>query len=70
MESSWTPSSAAVYNFGRKWLLCSLFYNLVTGEELPTVELDEVAPFLLISQNRKTKVWRKAVILSGQTEVG
>lgn len=44
--------------------------NLVTGEELPTVELDEVALFFLISQNRKTKVGRKVVTLSGHTEVG
>jgi hypothetical protein len=44
--------------------------NLVTGEELPTVELDEVGVFLLISQNRKTKVRRKVVTLSGHTEVG
>lgn len=30
--------------------------KLVTGEELPSGEVDEVAPFLPISQNRKTKV--------------
>lgn len=44
--------------------------SLVTGEEPPTLELDEVAPFLPISQNRKTKAWRKVAILNGYVEGG